>query len=68
MKHKTDFIHMRVSLHEKHEIQKTAQAEGLDDMTGYLLWLHRKFKRNEKNNLQKITPPLDKGEETPSRY
>ena len=64
MKPKTDFIHMRVSPQEKKEIQKAAEAEGLDDMTGYLLWLHRKFRKSQKNNLQKPAPPLDKSEST----
>ncbi len=60
MKAKTEYLHIRVTVQEKQRILATAKAEGLGDMSAYLLWLHRTFLRNQKNNLQKPAPPLDK--------
>ena len=64
MMYKTEYIQIRVSAVEKKQIQATANAEGLSDMSAYLLWLHRKFRKSQKNNLQKPAPPLDKSEST----
>ena len=44
---KEEFIQIRVRAEEKKEIQKSAKKQGFDNMTAYLLWLHRKHGRGE---------------------
>ncbi len=58
MKNKTEYIHIRVTAQEKKQIQTAARANGLDDMTAYLLQLHRK-NAGRKNIVQKPSLPLD---------
>lgn len=60
MKRKKDsYFQIRVLPREKREMQEQARDEGLQNLTAYVLWLHRQHK---KNILRKSALPLDKAE------
>ncbi len=42
---KDEYIHMRISQKDKKDIEKDAEREGFDSVSGYLLWLAKKNHR-----------------------